>query len=248
METKGKGFGAIRGYASGGLIAGLKGMLGMKTETVTEKFDRQDAEFRAKHPQPAAPDSAPAKAPTQGNTAIGDYAGMTALQKREKAAGLKAGGMVKKKCVEGGRIEGPGGPTDDLVPIMASNGEFMIKAKSAKILGPELLEALNDVGGKEGPKNGDKLKVGGMIRKMYKGGPVDDEKPSGIDSLVSDVKGAFKPGLVRTPPGLVVDAAINAEKKQPKPGSDLTGKIGAVKGMLNTLDPGKPDTRQHRPQ
>lgn len=177
METKGKGFGAIRGYAGGGLIAGLiKGMLGMKTETVTEKFDRQDAEFRAKHPQPAAPASAPAQAPTQGNTAIGDYVGMTALQKREKAAGLKAGGMIKKKCVEGGEIEGPGGPTDDLVPIMASNGEFMIKASSAKILGPELLEALNDVGGKEEPKKGDKLKGGGMIRKMYKGGPVDDEK------------------------------------------------------------------------
>lgn len=180
METKGKGFGAIRGYAGGGLIAGLKGMLGMKTETVTEKFARQDAEFRAKHPQPAAPASAPAKAPAQGNTAIGDYAGMTALQKREKAAGLKAGGMVKKKCVDGGQIEGPGGPTDDLVPIMASNGEFMIKAKSAKILGPELLEALNDVGGKEEPKKGDKMKVGGMIRKMAVGGDVEEAPTSGF--------------------------------------------------------------------
>lgn len=206
METKGKGFGAIRGYAGGGLIAGIKGMLGMKTETVTEKFARQDAEFRAKHPQPAAPASAPAKAPTQGNTAIGDYAGMTALQKREKAAGLKAGGMVKKKCVEGGQIEGPGGPTDDLVPIMASNGEFMIKASSAKILGPELLEALNDVGGKEEPKKGDKLKVGGMIRKMSEGGTVNRYHST-------------------------IDDAINAEVKPPKPGSDLSSKFGMIKAI-----------------
>ncbi len=116
-----------------------------KPETVTEKYARQDAEFRAKHPerfQAPAPAPQPAPAPTQG---ISGYVGNGALDKRMKAAGMKAGGMVKK-CVTGGKITGEGGPTDDLVPIMASNGEFMIKASSAKVLGPEVLEALNDLG------------------------------------------------------------------------------------------------------
>ncbi|MDD5376244.1 hypothetical protein [Acidithiobacillus sp.] len=186
-----------------------------KPETVTEKFARQDAEFKAKHPerfqqptQPTQPTQTTQTPPAPGN-AIGDYVGMTALQRREKAAGLKAGGMIRKKCLEGGEITGPGGPTDDLVPIDASNGEFMIKASSAKILGEDVLEALNDLGDepknkaddkaeddKEGMKCGGKVKkmaAGGMIRKMAAGGPIDEQAQkdrqaiSGAWNTVKDV-------------------------------------------------------------
>jgi len=101
-----------------------------------------------------------------------------AFRKHQPPKHMAKGGMAKK-CVTGGEITGPGGPTDDLVPIMASNGEFMIKAKSAKILGPEVLEALNDLG--DEPKNPkddaaddakEEMKCGGMVRKMWSGGPV----------------------------------------------------------------------------
>ncbi|WP_064075916.1 transglycosylase SLT domain-containing protein [Prescottella equi] len=42
----------------------------------------------------------------------------------------------------GGPIEGPGGPRDDLIPILASNGEFMVHAEAAAANRP-LLEAMN---------------------------------------------------------------------------------------------------------
>lgn len=171
----------LQRYAGGGFISSLFGT--SKPETVTEKFARQDAEFRAKHPErfqaPAATPPQPTQTPTQG---ISGYAGNSALDKRMNAAGLKAGGMVKK-CVTGGEIKGEGGPTDDLVPIMASNGEFMIKASSAKILGEDVLEALNDLGDEpKDPKmdaaedaKEEGMKCGGAVRKkkMALGGPVE---------------------------------------------------------------------------
>jgi hypothetical protein len=43
---------------------------------------------------------------------------------------------------DGGYITGPGGPRDDRVPIMASNGEFVINAKATRRNRP-LLEAIN---------------------------------------------------------------------------------------------------------
>ena len=60
----------------------------------------------------------------------------------------------------------------------------MIKASSAKILGEDVLEALNDLGDEpkdpkkdaaEDAKEGDGMKCGGMVRKMAAGGMVDDE-------------------------------------------------------------------------
>lgn len=101
-----------------------------------------------------------------------------------KPVAMKKGGAVKK-CVEGGEIEGPGGPTDDLVPIAASNGEFMIKASSAKILGEDVLEALNDLGDEpknpkddaaEDAKEDEGMKCGGKVKKMAVGGFVEDEE------------------------------------------------------------------------
>lgn len=64
----------------------------------------------------------------------------------------------------GGPIWGPGGPTDDRIPIWASNGEFMIREKAAKILGYDTLAKLNALGG-----------AGVMTRTMdgyANGGPV----------------------------------------------------------------------------
>jgi tape measure domain-containing protein len=43
---------------------------------------------------------------------------------------------------EGGKLSGPGGPTDDKIPAMLSNGEFVINAKSAAKNMP-LLHAIN---------------------------------------------------------------------------------------------------------
>jgi hypothetical protein len=43
-------------------------------------------------------------------------------------------------------VSGPGGPTDDSVPAMLSNGESVINAESTRMFAP-LLSAINQAGG-----------------------------------------------------------------------------------------------------
>lgn len=56
------------------------------------------------------------------------------------SAGVGGGGFKK-----GGEVQGPGGPTDDLVPAMLSDGEFVIKAKAVNALGEDFLNMLNSM-------------------------------------------------------------------------------------------------------
>lgn len=43
----------------------------------------------------------------------------------------------------GGHVRGPGGPTDDRIPAMLSNGEFVVNAKATKDIGVRNLNAIN---------------------------------------------------------------------------------------------------------
>lgn len=43
----------------------------------------------------------------------------------------------------GGRIAGPGGPTDDLIPTWLSNGEYVIRASAVQKYGPGFFDMLN---------------------------------------------------------------------------------------------------------
>ena len=56
--------------------------------------------------------------------------------------GLNTGGQVEGFAV-GGRVTGPGGPTEDRVPAMLSPGEFVIRANSVSKFGAGFFEALN---------------------------------------------------------------------------------------------------------
>lgn len=176
-QVNSQGRGAIRRFAEGGFISNLKTKMFGPAETVTEKFARQDAELAAK----MAKNAPAAAAPAPQSKAISDYAGMSAMQAREKAAGLKTGGAIR----------GKGTGTSDEIPIMASNGEFMIKAAAVKKIGLETLEALNAIA--DGPDEKDSkaeakaeygkpeeqaegMKRGGAIRRMATGGLVDEEK------------------------------------------------------------------------
>jgi TP901 family phage tail tape measure protein len=55
--------------------------------------------------------------------------------------GMMMPGRIGKKFAQGGMISGPGGPTSDSVPIMASNGEAIISAKTVKKY-PGIIEGL----------------------------------------------------------------------------------------------------------
>lgn len=149
-------------YQSGGLIGKIKGIFSSgPEETMTQKFARQDAERAAKAGKTAPPAPAPAAStPAAPSSAIGNYAADASLKEREAKA-MKAAGLKK-----GGAVRGPGTGTSDDVPIMASNGEFMIKASAVKKIGIEALEALNAIGDKKGAG-----KKKGAIREMATGIP-----------------------------------------------------------------------------
>lgn len=48
------------------------------------------------------------------------------------------------RYMDGGQVMGPGDGNDDAIRARLSNGEFVIQAEAAQILGPEILRALND--------------------------------------------------------------------------------------------------------
>ena len=52
--------------------------------------------------------------------------------------------MIKKYGV-GGYITGPGNTIDDLIPIMASNKEFMMRAKAVEHYGVPFMESVNNM-------------------------------------------------------------------------------------------------------
>jgi len=53
--------------------------------------------------------------------------------------GMEGGGVLNRKMFKpmlgGGELDGPGGPKDDLIPIMASDGEFMLSKATVDMLG-----------------------------------------------------------------------------------------------------------------
>ena len=57
------------------------------------------------------------------------------------AAGGRPGSRAKKAA--GGPVYGPGGPTDDLIPAMLSNGEYVIRAGAVATYGLDLFDAIN---------------------------------------------------------------------------------------------------------
>jgi predicted nucleic acid-binding Zn-ribbon protein len=80
--------------------------------------------------------------------------------------GLNTGGQVEGFAV-GGRVTGPGGPTEDRVPAMLSPGEFVIRANSVSKFGAGFFEALN-----AGVIPKDMIpgfNLGGLIRKFLSG-------------------------------------------------------------------------------
>ena len=157
------GNGAVPGFAGGGLIDKIKSVVGISTA-----------------PKPApAPEPQNAPAPVLN---IRKYAENSALDKRMKDADAMN---------TGGAIRGKGTGTSDDVPIMASNGEFMIKAKAVKKIGIEALEALNAIADKPGDKESkaeDKAEMprkrhGGAIRKMSTGGLIDEDAVDRVNRL-----------------------------------------------------------------
>lgn len=68
-----------------------------------------------------------------------------------KAVGVKANpvnlsGFKLGRRAQGGSVFGPGGPTSDLIPMLLSNGEYVIRASSARKIGYDKLNDINRTG------------------------------------------------------------------------------------------------------
>jgi hypothetical protein len=57
---------------------------------------------------------------------------------------MASGGRVEGE--EGGKVDGPGGPTDDKIPAWLSDGEYVINAEAVKHFGIDKFEKMNKVG------------------------------------------------------------------------------------------------------
>lgn len=144
--------------ADGGLVHSLTGMLGMRPKT-REELLAADAKAQARNQEAAArvaarnaaaapaPAPAPAAAPAP-QSAITDYSGMSAMQRREKEQGLKDGGTVKPHGFKvGGMIRGPGTGTSDSIEAKKKPGTFIMPADSTEAFGPDALEELGEADG-----------------------------------------------------------------------------------------------------
>lgn len=87
------------------------------------------------------------------------------------SAGKAPGGMnLVQRYATGGHVLGAGGPTDDRIPAMLSNGEFVMRASAVNTIGVDNLKMLNSnpqvAKGKlltEGMFTGIRMKVGGSV-------------------------------------------------------------------------------------
>jgi TP901 family phage tail tape measure protein len=102
-----------------------------------------------------------------------------------------------KGFATGGKVTGPGGPKSDQVPILASNGEFVVNAETVNRLGLPFFESIN-----KGQSLGGKFANGGVIGSTNAGNTEitvnvnTDEMSSSIsDAITSALESAELPEL-----------------------------------------------------
>lgn len=100
---------------------------------VTKPFRKPEGYVSAKEEQAARP---PAPTPPPAQPQIGGM-NMGTMAKREKAAGMKDGGMVARgayrpKMMEGGMVRGPGTGTSDSIPATVRKGSYILPADTTE--------------------------------------------------------------------------------------------------------------------
>jgi hypothetical protein len=81
-------------------------------------------------------------------------------------AGKADGGPIKRAA--GGYVSGPGGPKEDRIPALLSNGEFVISAAAVRKWGTSFFDALNG-GMLPAPARAPAFAMGGLVRSAQTG-------------------------------------------------------------------------------
>lgn len=156
----GKARAVPQNYADGGVVSTIKGMLGFGKK----KPEPLPADLN-KMPPPSAGQAA--SQPEPPKKAISEYSGMSALERRMKAAGLADGGLVRgpgtgisddiEDDVEEGTFVMPADSTEAIgpdtmdqlgkadVPVNLSNGEAKLPPEALQAIGAQVMEAIKDV-------------------------------------------------------------------------------------------------------
>ncbi|MCP1841296.1 hypothetical protein ACVIHI_005783 [Bradyrhizobium sp. USDA 4524] len=157
------------------------------------------------------------------------------------------GGLIRR-LDGGGHISGPGTSTSDSIPAMLSDGEYVIRASSAKKLGRANLDWLNS--GAPG------LASGGAVKRFADGGDAEDDGDTGdvIGRTLANANtlgpgdhqiqfdpttgGAFIDGILHVPGDPLLDdplvksalaqskAGMNQKPSKNKYKSDFVGRFG----------------------
>jgi hypothetical protein len=114
------------------------------------------------------------------------------------------GGITAVARKTGGPIIGPGSGTSDQVPIMASNGEYMLRTAAAKKLGRQRLDYMNRTGDLPGFRGGGAIDRNLILRTMFPTGAqhlLGSALAAGMNASVADAKKSAK-NAVPSFPGL----------------------------------------------
>lgn len=142
----------------------------------------------------------PKLSPIGGGGGAGTAAQQNAASTSAGSAGTSGGNVAGRAYATGGHILGPGGPREDLIPIWASNGEFMMNADAVNHYGTGFMDAVNSRKFADGghithdgaPKYGIGGFIGGVVNfgKSLVGGALNalDSIP-GVGSITSKLKG-----------------------------------------------------------
>lgn len=165
---------------------------------------------------PAAPAPPPPSAPKQAASqpsAISGYAGMTALQRREKEAGLKDGGQMK----DGASGTVPGKGKGDKIKAKYEPGEFVV-SNAMLAANPGLEQFLSELRNKalasQGKSPEDTVAgsfKGGVIHALNGMDPNEAEKRLQRNSFGDAVAAATDPGVTQLKVGKPGDFPMNPD-------------------------------------
>jgi len=134
----------------------------------------------------------------------------------------------------GGYISGPGGPTDDKIPALLSNGEFVVRASSVKKYGQGFLSAIN----------AGAYASGGLVRRFANGsgaGPVPTSQAQALtqrtlDLISGNIAAISESGLFS------LDKVQDTMRKAIEMGDfEAAGRIAAKYGSLSDIVNGVKD-------
>ena len=138
------------------------------------------------------------------------------------AIGGAIGQFAALPFAEGGEVRGPGGPTDDQVPAMLSDQEFVMRAASAQVA-PEALQAMN-----QDPA------LAGMVEQMFVGRE-PEEFASGTSASTLPAPAHYASARIRAQSANQQEQALNriAERlDEMKVRGTLTGDMDEIRAGI----------------